>query len=184
MNTPNDRAFVRALGTFALFVAAAVHAPAHAQAVNCGNTQSRGAKIQGQAIYDNVPDYVESPPGTFVRNALNFAANPSSRPTPGTGVTYTWSQGSGSAGVLSPTSGMSTQFTLPDVVKPAGAPAGWTGEVMTVVLTITSTAAGCPGTWSSAVTLNVLDIVVPAANLPPTAVAAASAPVTDEGTQV
>ncbi|QSX77819.1 HYR domain-containing protein [Agrilutibacter solisilvae] len=184
MNTSTSRASMRVLGAFAFLAAIIASMPAYAQSVTCGNAGNRGAKIQGQQVYDNVPDYVESPPGTFVRNAMDFSANPSSRPTLGTGVTYTWSQGAGTAGVIAPTSGMSTHFTLPNVVKPVGAPPTWTGEVVTVVLTITSTVPACPGTWSTAVTLNVLDILVPAANLPPTAVAAASPPIADENVQV
>ena len=90
---------MRVLGAFAFLAAVVASMPAYAQTVTCGNAGNRGAKIQGQQVYDNVPDYVESPPGTFVRNAMDFSANPSSRPTLGTGVTYTWSQGVGTPGV-------------------------------------------------------------------------------------
>src|SRR5688572_18528932 len=100
------------LMSLALLAMAATSAPVLAQSNPCGNANQRGAKIggAGNGVLNNVPDYVEAPPGTYSHNTLGLNSS-SSRPTLVTGVTYTWSQTAGTAGTFSSTSGESTVFT-------------------------------------------------------------------------
>lgn len=156
-------------------LAGLIAAPAYAQ--TCGSANQRGAKIQGDAVLDNVFDFNEVSAGVFDPNKLTIKANPSSRPTVGPGVTYSWSQGAGQTpGSFSTPTGTETVFTVPDVAP--------LGEAITVTLTIHSVAPSCPGTWTDTITLNVVDKDDVVVNAKPVASAVATPSLVDEGVPV
>lgn len=161
----------------AVTLAAAFGGATPAFAQQCGNPNQRGADIQGGAVRSNVPDFDAASGGGYLPHVETFNASPSSRPSQGPGVTYSWSQDAGgTAGTFSTTTGGSTLFTVPDI--------GPAGEELTVRLTITSTLAACPGSWTDTVKVQVIDFYTVVSNNPPDAIATATPATVDEGEPV
>ena len=164
MNTirPND--FARQLRHFCAIMSLSLAcAAAPAFAANCNGSTQNKAKIS-QAGMNTV--FQEG-------GAVTVSANvPGSNPAPPTGI-YSWSQVSGPAVTLTPTTGTSTTFTVPHVT---------TGHAAVLVLRLTVTGATCTGAVPSTETISIN--LANLNNFPPVAVASASATSVSAGTQV